>query len=75
MDIRRGKQLVAAAEAVNKMATIVAILPSRESHVRELLKIEHDGDRAKVNHRGKVARLTPSSSATAWHSRPIKSSF
>jgi protein gp37 len=48
MDISRGKQLVAAAEAVDKMATIVAILPARESHVRELLKIEDDGDRAKV---------------------------
>jgi protein gp37 len=48
MDISRGKQLVAAAEAVDKMATIVTVLPARESHVRELLKIEDDGDRAAV---------------------------
>ncbi len=34
-----------ARNAVNKMATIVAVLPARESYVRELLKIEDDGDR------------------------------
>jgi len=48
MDISRGKQLVAAAEAVEKMATNVAVLPSKESHVRELLRIDGDGDRAAV---------------------------
>jgi protein gp37 len=40
--------IVRSAEAAEKLETIVSILPARESHVRELLKIENDGDRAKV---------------------------
>ena len=48
MDVSRGKQLVAAAEAVQKLATLVAVLPSTERHVRELLRIDGDGDRAAV---------------------------
>jgi hypothetical protein len=48
MDISRGKQLVAAAEAVSKMATNVAVLPAKESHVRELLRIDDDQERASV---------------------------
>ena len=48
MDVSRAKQLVAAAEAVLKIATIVAVLPLRESHVRELLRLESDAERASV---------------------------
>jgi len=44
----RAAQMIDAADACVKMSTIVDILPSRESHVRELLKIEDDGDRAAV---------------------------
>jgi protein gp37 len=40
--------IVRSAEAAEKLETIVSILPARESHVRELLKIEDDEDRAKV---------------------------
>jgi protein gp37 len=40
--------LIRASEVVMKMETIVSILPSRESHVRELLKIDGDEDRAAV---------------------------
>lgn len=45
---RHSGNIIRAAEAVQKMGTIVPVLPSRESHVRELLKIEDDEDRAKV---------------------------
>ena len=48
LDIRRVEQLMAAATATDKMRTIVRILPSRESHVRELLKLERDEQRAEV---------------------------
>jgi len=41
-------RLIEAADAANKMLPIVNVLPSSESHVRELLKIEDDGDRAAV---------------------------
>lgn len=40
--------IVRSAEAVLKMETMVSILPSRERHVRELLRIDGDGDRAAV---------------------------
>ncbi|NBW17172.1 MAG: DUF5131 family protein [Caulobacteraceae bacterium] len=48
MAYSRSAQLIDAADACHKISTIVEILPARESHVRELLKIEDDGDRAKV---------------------------
>jgi len=48
MDRERARQLMLAAEAVSKMPTNVGILPAKESHVRELLKIMDDGDRARV---------------------------
>ena len=48
MNRERGRQLIEAADAVSKMPTIVGILPSRESHVRALLKLEEDNDRAEV---------------------------
>lgn len=44
----RGRQLIEAGSAAQKMATIVGILPTRESHVRPLLRIEDDGERAAV---------------------------
>ena len=44
----RGKQLINAAETALKMDTNVSVLPAKESHVRELLKIENDDDRAIV---------------------------
>lgn len=40
--------IVRSAEAVLKMEAMVSILPSRERHVRELLRIDGDGDRAAV---------------------------
>ena len=45
---RSARQLIESAEAAQKIGTIVPILPARESHVRELLKIEDEGDRAAV---------------------------
>jgi protein gp37 len=48
MDRERARQLILAADAVLKMPTNVGILPSKESHVRELLRIDGDGDRAAV---------------------------
>lgn len=42
MDVRRVNQVIEVAEAAQKMGKIFPILPSRESHVRELLKIESD---------------------------------
>jgi len=44
----QARRLIEAASAAEKLHQLVEILPSRESHVRELLKIEDDGDRAKV---------------------------
>lgn len=44
----RARQLIEAAEAVAKIPTIVGVLPARESHVRELLRIDGDDDRAAV---------------------------
>lgn len=45
---QRVGQLINAAEAAMKIETIVSILPSRETHVRELLKLEKDEQRAEV---------------------------
>ena len=44
----RARQLIEAAEIAAKMETIVSILPSRESHVRPLLRLASDADRAAV---------------------------
>lgn len=44
----RAAQMIDAADACLKMSTIVDILPRMESHVRELLRIDGDGDRAAV---------------------------
>jgi len=48
MDKSRAFQLIRSAEVVFKMSTIVDILPARETHVRELLRIEDDTERAEV---------------------------
>lgn len=48
MDSSRARQLIGAAEAAEKIATIVTILPGRESHVRPLLALESDEERAAV---------------------------
>jgi len=40
--------VIRAAEATEKLEAIVSILPSRESHVRELLKVDGDEARAEV---------------------------
>lgn len=48
MDIRRANQLVETASAAEKMGKIFPVLPSRESHVRELLKLSDEKDRASV---------------------------
>lgn len=44
----RAAQMIDAADACLKMSTKVDILPSTERHVRELLRIDGDGDRAAV---------------------------
>lgn len=41
-------RLIQSAEAASKMEQIGSILPARESHVRELLKLETDEQRAEV---------------------------
>ncbi len=48
MALGRANQLIIAADAAMKLTTIVVSLPSRESHVRELLRIDDDEDRAEV---------------------------
>lgn len=48
MQLRRCNQMIEAAEQSEKIGKIFPILPSRESHVRELLKLESDEDRAAV---------------------------
>jgi protein gp37 len=50
MDASRARQIIGASDAVEllKSVTNVTLLPARESHVRELMKIENDGDRAAV---------------------------
>lgn len=44
----RAHQLIECAEVSTKMLTIVNKLPTSESHVRELLKLQDDADRAEV---------------------------
>ena len=46
MSRERADKLILAAEAVTKIGTIVPVLPTRESHVRELLKLETDCGRS-----------------------------
>lgn len=46
MDVNRAKQLIEAASVSEKMVPIGTILPTRESHVRALLKLEFDSERA-----------------------------
>lgn len=50
MEIRRVQQMIESAETVERMekAQKFACFPSRESHVRELLKLETDAQRADV---------------------------
>jgi protein gp37 len=45
---QRVSELIAAAIAVQKMTAIADVLPARESHVRPLLKLESDADRASA---------------------------
>ena len=45
----QARRLIEAASAAEKLHQLVDIIPARESHVRELLKIADDGDRAKVS--------------------------
>jgi hypothetical protein len=44
-DVRHCERLISAADAAEKLRPIGRILPASESYVRELLKIEDDGDR------------------------------
>jgi len=44
--MRRANQIIYAAQAVEKIGTIVPILPMRKTHVRPLLTLESDADRA-----------------------------
>lgn len=48
MTPQRCGQIINAANSAAKLETIVSVLPSRESHVRELLKLESDEDQATV---------------------------
>jgi protein gp37 len=48
MAVQSVGRIIAAADAAEKLNQLVHVLPTRESHVRELLKIEDDGDRAAV---------------------------
>lgn len=48
MDRTAAFRLIQHSDAAAKLLEISNILPARESHVRELLKIEDDGDRAMV---------------------------
>lgn len=50
MDSSRARQLIMAAEATEKLESVtnVTLLPAKESHVRELLKLESDEHRAEV---------------------------
>ena len=48
IDRTRAFRLIQAAETTEKLLPISNVLPTRESHVRELLKIEKDEDRALV---------------------------
>jgi protein gp37 len=55
----RADDLIRHAIAAEKMTEISAILPSRESHVRELLKLETDEQRAEVWQRVIAANDNP----------------
>lgn len=46
--IDRVEQMIRAATAVEQLPTIVGFLPSREAHVRPLLALESDAERASV---------------------------
>jgi protein gp37 len=48
MKYDRAHDVISNAIAAENLAKIPGFAPARESHVRELLKIEDDGDRAKV---------------------------
>ena len=48
MAYRTAAQLIDASEAAEKLRNCAPFLPARESHVRELLKVEDDADRARV---------------------------
>jgi hypothetical protein len=48
MKYNRACDLMQAADTVAKIPELSGVLPAQESHVRELLKIEGDGDRATV---------------------------
>jgi len=48
LSYRRSVELIESAEAAEKMRNSAAFLPSRESHIRPLLKLESDQERASV---------------------------
>ena len=48
MDDRRANQIMEVAVAAEQMGKIFPVLPSKESHVRELLKLESDDHRAEL---------------------------
>jgi len=48
MDDRRARDIITNADAASKIGEISPVLPSRESYVRELLRIEGDDHRAAV---------------------------
>jgi protein gp37 len=48
MSVDRAAQLINASDASEKLRQLSSFLPSKESHVRELLKLDDDGHRAEV---------------------------
>ena len=55
MSLRRSQELIETADAVSRLqkhAELRAFLPARESHVRALLALDKDDERAEVWQRG-----------------------
>jgi hypothetical protein len=68
LDDRRVRQLVETADAASKLENFCRFLPARESHVRALLALDKDDERAEVWQRvdeRNTAMLTPASHSNA----------
>jgi hypothetical protein len=75
MTAQRAGQVISAAECTLKIETIVSVLPSKESHVRELLKLEGD---EKATQPGRLFSLVPKENPAShpynsWACRPSTS--
>jgi hypothetical protein len=68
MDREHARRLIVAAEAASKLHQLVDFVPSKESHVRALLALDKDDERAEVWQRAderNTAMLTPASHSNA----------